>query len=392
MTSEERLTVEGIQRNETQRQREFPVCQRWIYFAHAGVSPLPRRVAEAIRSYTMSAASGDQEAGVLDPLLQTTRRLAAEFLQCRPTEVALLGPTSVGLSLIAESFPFQEGDNVVICWDDFPSNVYPWLALERKGVQVRRLRPSEPGRVEVDQVLELVDRRTALVALSSTHYLSGWSMDLAGLGEVLRSRGVALCVDAIQSLGIWPAALEAADFIAAGAQKWLLGPCGAGILCVRENWLDRLQPPLLGWHNVACPDFLTQEELRFPSDATRFEPGTIPLLELTGLRAALELLREVGLQAIWKEARRKRTEWSRQLQERGFEVLGSHFPQERQGPTISFRPTNQDPAALFQRMQEAGIVGSLRKDRFGRTWIRIAPHFYNTDAEFAQLLEVLEGK
>lgn len=387
------MTIPSLFQDEAARRREFPVTDGKVFLAHAAVSPLPHRVSEAIRTYSRACETGDQEAVLPPAFLAETRELAARLLGADRDEVALVGPTSLGLSLVANGLACKPGDNVVCYADDYPSNVYPWMTLARRGVEVRSIRPAELGRIELGDVLREVDARTRLVSLASCHFVAGWRPDLSAIGRELQSRGVRFCVDGIQTLGAFPFEVEGVDFVAADAHKWLLGPCGAGLLYVRRSVQDELWPTVYGWHNLRCPDFVAQPELSFRPDARRYEAGTANLLELVGMRAALELLLEVGIEAIGREVLRKRRFLGARLQEGGMEILGgADTPEAHAGGILSFRPPRGDPAALHQRLTASGILTSLRTDRQQRQFIRLSPHFYNSDEELDRCIKaVLAG-
>jgi selenocysteine lyase/cysteine desulfurase len=383
------VTLAEILGNEELRRREFPVAREKVFLAHAAVCPLPRRVAGAVADYLRLGAVDDQEEVFPAARFQHARELAARLLGARPQEIAFVGPTSLALSLVAAGLPWRKGDNVLIYHDDYPSNVYPWMALAERGVQVRLLNLRELGRIRTADVEGQVDEHTRLVALASCHFVSGWRLDLPGLGRWLRERGIAFCVDAIQTLGAFPTPVEHVDFLAADAHKWLLGPCAAGLLFVRQEWQERLQPTVFGWHNVRCPDYVAQEQLTFRTDARRYEAGTANLLGLAGLQAALELLLEVGVENIAAELLRKRAWLVPALQTKGCTVLQPDAPPAHSSGIVSFHREGTDLGALHAKLSQAGVVTSLRADRAGRKYIRLSPHFYNTDAELQRLLESL---
>jgi len=383
------MTIAELHSNEELRRHEFPVVTRQAFFAHAGVSPLPRRVAEAVSQCALNGTLADQEEAVSRDLLPETRQAAARLLNARPEEIALVGPTSLALSLVAAGLPWRKGDNLLIYHDDFPVNVHPWMALAEKGVEVRLMNIRELGRIRSLDVLGQVDEQTRLVALASCHFISGWRVDLPAIGKVLRQRGILFCVDAIQTLGALPTTVEHIDFLAADAHKWLLGPAAAGIFYVRKDLQDRLRPMVLGWHNVKCPNFAAQEVLVFRSDARRYEAGTANLLGAAGLKAALELLLEVGVENIAAELLRKRAWLIPALENKGWVVLHGKAPAANAGPLISLQRPGADLPALHEKLQTAGIMTSLRADRHGQSYLRLSPHFYNTDAELHRLLEML---
>ena len=383
------MTLPEVLSNEELRQHEFPVARDKIFLAHAGVCPLPRRVAEAARDYLTLATREDQEAVFSGARFARIRQLAASLLHAQPEEIAFVGPTSLALSFIASGLNLRKNENILIYLEDYPSNVYPWMALAEKGVRVRFLNIRELGRIRQIDVQGQVDEQTRLVALASCHFVSGYRLELDGLGNFLRERGIAFCVDGIQTLGAFPTSVEHIDFLAADAHKWLLGPCAAGLLYVRKEWQERLRPPIYGWHNVRCPNYVAQEQIAFRPDARRYEAGTANLLGLTGLQAALELLLEIGIDNIATELARKRAWLVPALQAKGCTVLQADAPPANASAIISFYRPGTDLPALHQKLLDEKIVTSLRADRSGQRYIRLSPHFYNTDAELHRVLELL---
>jgi cysteine desulfurase / selenocysteine lyase len=382
------MTLSEILANEELRRREFPVARDKIFLAHAGVCPLPQRVAAAVAECAAQGTLGDQEAFMLHRLADA-RKLAAQLLNCQSEEIALVGPTSLGLSLVAAGLNFRKGDNILIYHDDYPSNVYPWMALAAKGVQVRLINTRSLGVIRAIDVMGQVDENTRLVALASCHFISGYRLEHDAIGKYLRGRGILFCLDAIQTLGAFPTTMEHVDFLAADAHKWLLGPCGAGVLYVRRELQEKLNPPIYGWHNVKNPNFVAQEKIEFRGDATKYEVGTHNLFGVVGLIASLELAREIGVENIAAELLHKRALLVPVLQAKGFTVLNADAKPENASGIVTFFQPGKDHAPLHKKLAQAGVIASLRGDRKGQNHIRFSPHFYNTDAELQRVLELL---
>lgn len=382
------MTLSEILANEELRQREFPVAKNKIFLAHAGVCPLPRRVAQAMTDCANEATLGDQEAFVMSRL-DDTRQTGARLLNCQPDEIAIVGPTSLALSFVAAGLNFRRGDNILIYHDDYPSNVYPWMALAERGVKVRLLNTRGLGAIRAIDVMGQVDEDTKLVALASNHFISGHRLEHDAIGKFLRERNILFCLDAIQTLGAFPTTVENVDFLAADAHKWLLGPCGAGLLYVKKDLQEKLNPPVYGWHNVRCPNFVAQEKIEFRSGAKKFEAGTHNLVGLVGLLAAMELALEIGVENIAAELLRKRAWLVPALQAKGYTVLNAAPKPENASGITAFSAPGKDLAAMHQKLAEAGVIASLRVDRKGQNYLRFAPHFYNTDAELQRVLELL---
>lgn len=383
------MTISEVLANEALRHKEFPVTRDQVYLAHAGDCPLPQRVAKAISNYAQQATTGDQEALIFPGALHEGRKLAARLLNCEEEEVAFVGPTSLGLSFIASGLKFRRGDNILVYHDDYPSNVYPWMALAGQGIEVRLLNTRGLGVIRPRDVMGQVDEQTRLVALASCHFVSGFRLEHAAIGQQLRARKILFCLDAIQTLGAFPTTVEHVDFLAADAHKWLLGPCGAGVLYVRRELQERLNPPIYGWHNVRCPNFVAQEQIVHRSGAKKFEAGSQNLLGLVGLKAGMELILELGVENIAAELLRKRAWLLPALQAKGYTVLNAEAAPENASGIVTFTRPETDLPALHQKLLDAHIVTSLRADRSGRRYIRFSPHFYNTDAELQRVLEIL---
>ena len=382
------MTLQDLLNNEELRCHEFPVARDKIFLGHAGVCPLPRRVADAVAACAAQGTLGDQEAFLLHRLVDA-RKLAAQVLQCQSEDVALVGPTSLGLSLVAAGLSFRKSDNILIYHDDYPSNVYPWMALAAKGVQVRLINTRGLGVIRAIDVMGQVDENTRLVALASCHFISGYRLEHQAIGKYLRGRGILFCLDAIQTLGAFPTTVESVDFLAADAHKWLLGPCGAGVLYVRRELQEKLNPPLYGWNNVRCPNFVAQEKIEFRNDATKYEAGTHNLLGVVGLIASLELVREIGVDNIAAELLRKRALLVPALSAKGYTVLNAEAKPENASGIVTVYQPGVDLAPLHKKLADAGVVASLRSDRKGQRYLRLSPHFYNTDAELQRVLELV---
>jgi len=382
------MSLAEILTNEELRRHEFPVARAKAFFAHAGVCALPRRVADAVAQCAGEGTLGDQESFMMNRL-DDARKLTARLLNCQSEEVSLVGPTSLALSFIAAGLNFRKGDNILIYHDDYPSNVYPWMALAARGVKVRLLNTRGLGVIRPLDVMGQVDENTRLVALASCHFISGYRLNHAAIGKFLRERGILFCLDGIQTVGAWPTTVEHVDFLAADAHKWLLGPCAAGILFVRRDLQEKLNPPVYGWHSVRSPNFVAQETIEFRNDGRKFEAGTHNLLGLTGLIAAMELVLEIGVDNIAAELARKRAWFVSALGGKSFEILNPEpEPENASSITSVYRP-GQDLTALHRKLTDAGIVTSLRADRKGQQYLRFSPHFYNTEEELNRAVDLV---
>ncbi|HVM59798.1 MAG TPA: aminotransferase class V-fold PLP-dependent enzyme [Verrucomicrobiae bacterium] len=374
------LSISDLMRDEALRRREFPVCENKVFLAHAGVSPLPRRVAEAMQTYAEAASRDNQEDVLSDEVVGDTRALAARLIHARQEEIAFVGSTSMGLGMVAAGLLWRPSDQVVCYRDDYPANVYPWMDLARRGVDVKFVEPAQFGNITVGDVERVVGAKTRLVSLASVHFQSGWRLDVDRIGKFLRERKILFCLDGIQSFGALRTSMEFVDFAAADAHKWLLGPLGIAILYVRKEHFERFHPPLVGWHSASSPNFVAQDSLVFKSDARRYEPGSLNLMGIIGLRAALQLILECGVDAVEARVLALARQIIRQATENGFVIIGPASGPGLSG-IVSLYSEEADMAVLHSRLNEAHVITSLRHTRDGRKCLRLSPHYYNSEGE-----------
>jgi selenocysteine lyase/cysteine desulfurase len=368
--------------DEARRQELFPICREKIFFAHAAVTALPGFVADAVCEYTRRSAERFVDFGGVLRDVKQARQACADFIGAQPEEIALLGPTSLGLSLFANGLPWEEGDEVLCYAGDYPANVYPWIELRRRGVTVRYLEPSAPGEITPELVAAALTPQTRLVALASCHFFSGFRIDVEAIGALLHERDILFSLDAIQTLGAFPLDVEKAHvaFLSADAHKWMLGPLAIGIVYVKRKYFDLLRPTLLGAWNVVSPNFNALDEVRFVPTAQRYEPGVLNIAGVAGMKAGIDFFLDLGVERIAARLMELKTYLVGQIEPLGFQVLGPREGRNASGIT-TFRHPDASSTALFSGLEKAGVVASLRHDREERDYLRFSPHIYNTEAE-----------
>lgn len=375
--------------NESERLAQFPVSAAQIFVGHAGVTALPRCVADAMHGHVERSCSQHQEFGDFLRDMARTRARCAELIDAQADEIALLGPTSVGLSLFANGLDWQPGDELLCYLDDYPANVYPWLNLRRLGVEVKFLQPDRPGRITPGLVEAALTPRTRMVALASCHFLTGWRIDVDAIGALLQSRGVLFSLDAIQTLGAFPTSVRHVDFLSADAHKWLLGPMAIGIVFVAKRNFPICHPTLIGAWNVRSPQFITQEEIAYPDTAQRYEPGVLNATGMYGMAAAIDLLLDTGMDTVSARILDARDHLHERLAALGFETISPGLDEPWRSGILTVRHPARDSARLFRALEAAKIAASLRNTRDGASWLRFSPHFYNTREEMDRIADVL---
>jgi selenocysteine lyase/cysteine desulfurase len=383
------LNIDHILADEALRHRLFPVTQKRIFLAHAGVAPLPGPTVDALKHEADRASFAQENADFMTEI-EAIRRVGARLINATSEEVALLGPTSLGLNLVANGLEWQPGDEVVFYPDDYPANVYPWQALATKGVRVIPLQPERAGEITPDLVLKALSPKTRLVALASCHYLSGFRLDYETISEELHRRNILFCLDAIQSLGATTIDVRHIDFLAADSHKWMLGPLGAGIFYVKKKHFETLRPSLIGAWNVRSPGFVAQPDIAYEETARRYEPGALNMLALFGMKASIEMILGIGVKQIEARLLDLRAFSEEKLVSAGFRVMGFTNRRSQKSAITTLAIENPETAlAQARKLRDNRVDVSLRQTRSGTSGLRLSPHFYNTEGEIEEVIKIL---
>ena len=365
----------------------FSHTNRVVYLNHAAVSPPPKKTIEAVTAQMKDVA----ENGALHyrqwvAVKERARKLAAEMVHARPEQIAFMRNTSDALSTIANGLTWREGENVVTFRGEFPSNVYPWLRLrEAHNVEVRFCEERD-GRLDLEELLSLIDKATRLVAISQVQYGSGFRADLERIGRAARLHDALLVVDVIQGMGAQPINVESEliDAAAGACHKWLLTPEGVGLLYLSDRALERIKPTLVGWMSVPDPEDYGNFEQQWTRGALPWETGTAPTALIHGLEASLTLLQETGIERIAAHLEGLTDYLCEKLQSRDYNIVSSRRAGEKSQIVCIEHKGDWSPMALYSHLKNQGIVTAPRGTR-----LRISPHLYNTTEDIDALLEAL---
>ena len=359
----------------------FPVTKNLIYFNHAAVGPLSVRAYEAMERF----ARDQREFGALHwrewcAEYEHLRASAARLIGAEPREIAILKNTSEGISFVAEGLRWREGDNVVTTALEFPSNWTPWKHLERRGVEVRLA--ALPA---VEAIAPLIDERTRVVTVSSVAFHNGFAADLDAIGDLCVARNVLFCVDAIQSVGVLPIDVRRANiaFLAADGHKWMCGSEGAAIFYVAAEHRDKLDVIENGWSNIDRRGKFILASTDLLPDARRFEAGSLNSSGVYGLRAAIDLLLEIGIETVAGRALAVATRLAERLEAIGWGVAS---PKPIASAIVGATPPGVERTLLqwHRYLEENGVVTAPREGL-----LRFSPHFYNDETEVERIIELL---
>jgi cysteine desulfurase / selenocysteine lyase len=372
------------------RATEFARLDDRVYLNAASYGPLPERSLAAGRLFQERRAAAALRIDDFDANLARTRRACARLVNATESEIALTPNTSVGLNIAADLVRAHCSDGrrtIVVPDREFPANVYGWLSLRRDGFRVEVMPVDPAGCPREDALCERVGRGdVAALAISAVQFSTGYRADLTRLGAACRQHGVLFVVDAIQALGAVPVDVAAGniDVLAAGGQKWLCGPFGAGFVYVRRELGMAHEPHRPGWLSFrSTSDFTRLLDYSWDlwDDARRFEVGSLGVQNFVEFAHSIELILEVGVERIFSHIQslhQPLLDWA--AGSRGAAPLVGG-PAHASG-IIALRV--DDAAALNAALAAENIVCVNREGA-----VRFAPHLYNTATEMERVVRVL---
>lgn len=371
---------------------EFPALEDYTYLDVAGRNPMSNRVRAAVDAFLDDRQSGAHTKPRWFDTVEEVRRQVARLVRAEPDEIALVKNTSEGLNAVATAIDWQQGDSVVVAPElEHPNNIYAWLNLQRRGVEVRLLQP-EGAVITAEQVASVMDETTRALTIASVSFCTGGRNELRAIADVCHENGALLIVDTAQSLGIMDLNVnrEELDAFAAPTSKGLLGLYGWGVMYCSKQWIEQLTPTFLARYGVNVEEseheqVMGEFDYELHQSARRFETGNYNYLAAHAVRAGLEQLLEVGTDRIEPYVLGLSRRLTEGLLEKGYRLCS---PQD--GPALSsvvvFDGGEGGPAveSLSATLKANAVRHAVRRGR-----IRLAFHFYNNEQDVERVLEVL---
>ncbi len=365
--------------------REFPATEHYVYLDTARKAILPRLVEVAMRDWLADINERAGEAAFSMEQVEQTREVVAKVFGAQRDQIALVKNTSEGLNIVAQGFPWQAGDNVVVSTLEHKNNTFPWHhAAAVHGVEVRIASPDAQGRVTLERYREVVDDRTRVLAVAWVTYGCGHRADLKQLSVFCKKRGIKLVVDGIQAVGVLANRLDAlgADVIVAGGHKAQFSLAGAGFMYSTAEMIEMLRPPYVAKLSYRSDD---HEQLVpvLAADAHRFDYGNPNFLGRWVQRRSAEFIHAIGLANIEARVRELSTWLIDGAESRGLTVRTPR-PWIERTSIVSFDVGGEATQAVA-RLKEQRIIVSA-KDGL----LRASVHFYNSEDDLGRFLDALQ--
>jgi selenocysteine lyase/cysteine desulfurase len=373
--------------------KQFPGTDRLNYFDVAARALLPQPTHEAVNTYLQTLKDDGGDKAEMFKVVESARSRFASLIGADPDEIAITKNVSEGLNIIATAYPWRRGDAVVICAErEHPNNLYIWQHLARRvGIEIIVV-PSRSDQIIANDLIAKLDSRTKMVSVSSVTFHPGLRMDVDALADSCAERGILLLVDGVQSVGVTHLDVKRTklDALAVSTQKGLLGLYGFGFLYCRRRWAERLEPTYLARFGVDLGAAHEADggllDYKLMPGARRFDLGNYNFTGATAVNRSLELLLEIGTQAIERHVTHLSRRLVDGLTEAGLDVtgapFGSHFAN-----IVTIPPDGDHPdfnGRLEKVLAEAHVRLSIRRNA-----LRFSSHCYNTTDEVDHIVDVV---
>lgn len=377
----------------------FPALERWTYLDLGGRGVLSRNVRAAIDAHLDERMYNGGNKNLMFRRVEETRAQFAQLINASPGEIAYTKNVSDGLNMVATAFDWKRGDNVIICAElEHPNNIYPWLNLQRQGLELRAIRHRN-GHMPVDDMIASIDSHTRIVTASTVTFSPGFRTDIDTLGKVCREHGVLFLVDAAQSAGVLETDVVRSnvDALAVSTQKGLLGLYGMGFLYVRNEWAERMKPAYLARFGVDLGNADAHEsdvgtgKFSFMAGARRFDLGNYNYLGVAAANASLAFLLELGAGNVEAYTVELAHALSRGLLDLGLPVCGG-APTAHIGHTITVGEygsgTDKHSSDEKMNMFYHYLLDHRVKLSMRRGVLRFSVHVYNNLNDVQRVLDL----
>jgi cysteine desulfurase/selenocysteine lyase len=371
---------------------DFPSSDK-IYLNNASVSLMPMQSIEAMKEFLISynslgPDSKDSESFVTEKL-DNVRKIIGKIISCQPDEVILTQSTTDGINFVANGLSFDNKSNIIIRGmnHEHHSNFYPWIKLKNK-LSIRHLPIDKNGFFELDDLKSNIDENTKLVSLSHALYNTGSILPIEKISKILNNT-IPFFIDSAQTIGCigdHDVSKLKCNFMSFNGSKWLCGPMGTGLFYCNRKSSELLEPQTIGGESAIIKN---DNNLIFKDLPDKFQTGFRNYVGIVGLESSVKYLLKFGMQNIRKKNQYLSNLFREELEKIPKIVLyGPEDPNERTS-IVSFNIEGLDSQKIVDKLEKQNIILAVR-EIMEKKIVRVSPHFFNTDSEMLQVIDVIK--
>ncbi len=356
-----------------------------VYLNHAANSPLSIPVIKRLNDFfNQRSETYIENYFEYLPIFTSAKNRVAKMLNTIPERIAWRNNVTDGINMLAQSVDWKSGDRIILNDIEFPANVYPFLNLKSKGVEIDFAK-SINGKVDIEEIEKLITNRTRLISISHVQFLTGYRADLETIGKLCKEKNIIFCVDAIQGLGAIRLDVEKCniDFLSCGTQKWLMGMQGLGFIYLTEKLQSEMNQIFVGWLGVKNAWNLLDYSLDLNDDASRFQTGTLCMSAIAVLDASIELMEEIGFEQIENHIISNSKYLISKLKKKNYNLVLKTENEKNIAGIVTIKIDNSKE--IYDELKSRNIVVAVREGM-----IRFSHHYYNTREEIDKIVDIID--
>lgn len=367
--------------------RVYPVNQEMIWLNNCGTAPAGTHIVNALSRFMEGYARKGifTDVAGYDKVKDNIKNILSGLLNCLPDELALIHNTAEGMNFISHGLKLCAEDQVILLENEYPSNIYPWRHLEKKGVKLVTAPMGTSPETFLNTLKPLINEKTRAISLSAVHWCTGMPLPLEQVGKLCKKNQIDFIVDGAQGVGMQPLDVQTAniDYMAFSAWKWLLGPLGLGILFVSKKNLNHLDPVFIGTASVINDEEYLPYKFELKPTADRFSISTANFNDWVYFEAALEFLQNIGFSTVRERIYELSAYLRDGLSDLGFAVFSDHFQDYPTGIIVCEKP-GVTTDFIMHHLKKNRVVAA---ERLGR--VRFSPHVYISPEQIDDVLHIL---
>ncbi|MGD2030366.1 MAG: aminotransferase class V-fold PLP-dependent enzyme [Desulfobacterales bacterium] len=367
--------------------KAYPVNQEMIWLNNCGTAPAGTHIVNALSRFM----EGYARKGIFTELTgyaevkRNIKNMLSGLLNCLPDELALIHNTAEGMNFISHGLKLCPEDQVILLENEYPSNIYPWRHLEKKGVRLVTAPMETSPETFLNALKRVITEKTRAISLSAVHWCTGMPLPLEQVGKLCKENQIDFIVDGAQGVGMQPLDVRTAniDYMAFSAWKWLLGPLGLGILFVSKQKLKHLDPVFIGTASVINDEEYLPYKFELKPTADRFTISTANFNDWIYFEAALEFLQNIDFPTVRERIYELSAYLRDGLSDLGFTVFSDYFQDYPTGIIVCEKPSVTTDAVMHH-LKKNRVVAA---ERLGR--VRFSPHVYISPEQIDDVLHIL---
>ena len=368
--------------------KAYPANKEMIWLNNCGTTPAGTHIVKTLSRFM----EGYARKGIFTKVAgyakvqNNIKNILSKLLNCLPDELALIHNTAEGMNFISHGLKLSAEDEVILLENEYPSNIYPWRHLEKKGVKLVTAPMETSPETFLKALKRSITAKTRVISLSAVHWCTGMPLPLKQVGKLCKENSINFVVDGAQGVGIQSLDIRTAniDYMAFSAWKWLLGPLGLGVLFISKEKLNDLDPVFIGTASVTNDKEYLPYKSELKPTADRFTISTANFNDWVYFEAALEFLKAIGFSAVRERIFELSAQLSKGLIKIGFNVFSDQFPDYPTGIVVCEKP-GVGSDVIMTHLKKNNIVAAERLRR-----VRFSPHVYISPEQIDEAVGVLE--